>query len=215
MGTDIHMTVDRYVNGEWDEVDCEVWDDRSYVTFAVLADVRNGFGVAGCKTHTPVPPIARPRGLPAGVTSVYGDGDDRRWLGDHSFSWLLLDEVLTYDWSREIVEYGVVPVFDDVGRRAFKMFPADSLETMLRDGRSEPTTYSGGIAGPDIVKVSYPDAVAMLADPSSAEPGKRYYTGVEWKVSLEAACAPFLAWARSLVEFGDPGEVRLVFGFDS
>ena len=49
MGTDIHMYIERRDPGstEWRRVDCETWDDRSYVTFAVLANVRNGYGFAG------------------------------------------------------------------------------------------------------------------------------------------------------------------------
>src|ERR1700691_1564806 len=90
MGCDIHPYVEVRKNGTWVKADVKVPDGRNYWTFAKLANVRNGFGFAGCDTGDAVVPICEPRGLPAD-TSIHDedydeeaeDGLDRVWLGDH------------------------------------------------------------------------------------------------------------------------------------
>jgi len=64
---------------------------RHYAIFSVLADVRND----------DIEPISSPRGLPEDFTlhEDYYHGPNRTiWLGEHSFSWLLLSELEAYDW---------------------------------------------------------------------------------------------------------------------
>lgn len=125
MGCDIHMAVEVRRNGKWERalppeharVPCEVeearrgdpWSvrraevewftDRRYALFGALAGVRN----------YDVSPIAEPRGLPNDVseevrklaTYDYDNPGDVQ-LGDHSFTWLTLDEVLAYDWNQKM-----------------------------------------------------------------------------------------------------------------
>src|SRR4030095_14523751 len=119
MECDIHLCVEVKKNGEWrrslppkplDEslakqaksgdayyVRCAAvtwYDDRNYNTFAMLANVRNGYGFAGCDTGDGFQPISKPRGLPkdlsAEVLAISKDAGDEHdiWLGDHSHSWL-------------------------------------------------------------------------------------------------------------------------------
>lgn len=86
MGCDIHMQAERKVDGKWQIVPGNFFDWRGYNVFAFLAGVRNYSGVT---------PIASPRGLPDDAVMA-DDGDD---LGDHSFSWLSLDELLAFDYA--------------------------------------------------------------------------------------------------------------------
>ena len=66
MGTDIHSIAQMRRNGSWETVAIGVCGDpRSYNTFAMLANVRNGRGFAGIKTSDGFPYIHEPRGLPA------------------------------------------------------------------------------------------------------------------------------------------------------
>ena len=66
METDIHSIAQVRRNGSWETVAISVCGDpRSYNTFAMLADVRNGRGFAGIKTSDGFPYIHKPRGLPA------------------------------------------------------------------------------------------------------------------------------------------------------
>jgi len=42
----------------------EWYGDRNYNAFAILADVRNGYGFAGCDTGDGFVPISTPKGFP-------------------------------------------------------------------------------------------------------------------------------------------------------
>lgn len=66
MGTDIHSIAQVRRNGVWETVAIGICGDpRSYNTFAMLANVRNGRGFAGIKTSDGFPFIHEPRGLPS------------------------------------------------------------------------------------------------------------------------------------------------------
>ncbi len=92
MGCDIHLSYQRCVAGRWYDVPVPNGDYglplnyHSYGLFGFLADVRN---------YSRVPPIAEPRGLPIDFT-VRED----TYVGDHSFSWLSINELLAYDYDQ-------------------------------------------------------------------------------------------------------------------
>ena len=82
MGCDIHLYVERKVEGAWKSVhdfapdkygegvadvsyEDRWYSDRNYDLFAILADVRNGHGFAGVATGEGFTPIADPKGIPA------------------------------------------------------------------------------------------------------------------------------------------------------
>ena len=66
MGTDIHSIAQVCRDGSWVTVAIGIYGDpRSYNTFAMLANVRNGRGFAGIRTSDGFPYIHEPRGLPA------------------------------------------------------------------------------------------------------------------------------------------------------
>ena len=118
MGCDIHMCAEhRQKNGEWvrvlppehaydpwlvengwDADAVQTWyANRNYALFGVLAGVRS---------YDDTDPISRVRGLPEDLSDevseiAFDDGaGDLFWLGDHSHTWLTLDEILAYDWDR-------------------------------------------------------------------------------------------------------------------
>lgn len=91
MGCDIHTTCERKVGARWIEVPVkpEAFDWRSYGLFGFLADVRN---------YSFVPPIAAQRGIPDDASEAaldYIKDSDR-----HSCSWLSLQELLEFDYSK-------------------------------------------------------------------------------------------------------------------
>lgn len=109
MGCDIHgvlqsrfKRVDGSVSSWMDE--CEIEDTRHYLKFAYLANVRNYYSVT---------PISEPRGLPedfemkqsgyeVDTHSLWGHDV---WMGDHSYSWLTLDEIRDHDYPEGDREY--------------------------------------------------------------------------------------------------------------
>lgn len=169
----------------------ERWlDARNYSRFAILADVRNGYGFAGCDTGDGYRPISAPRGLPA-EKGVYWDDDDWRF-GDHSFSWLTIDEILAYDWTQVTTRRGFV------SKAEYASFKAHGT----------PDSWCGFTTVEKITNEQM-DAFLLLKRPT------RCYTPIAWEVTYaESFGLKDLAALKDLRESLD-GELRLVFGFDS
>lgn len=212
MGTDIHGVFQRKdkTTGKWEDIPSKYEQDRHYQLFAVLANVRNGFGFAGVRTGEAVPPIAMPRGLPEDFPVnddchpiALENMDPRRrewhregeplevWMGDHSFSWLTGDEMLAwYENAPEVEKTGIL------SRECYDEW----------DGRSPPREYCGGVSGPNVV------LIGSNADEKARTPNWNYIS-CSWKVSLKQELAYFFDEVKRLVD--QYGEIRFVFGFDS
>lgn len=101
MGCDIHLYVERLVDGRWQAVSNPeapdrpeefhnwLWGGRGYALFAVLADVRN---------YDDLVPISEPRGLPDDVSEPIRREADGA-VDCHSFTWLGEKELLDFDWD--------------------------------------------------------------------------------------------------------------------
>lgn len=76
------------VNGHWWSPTVEPFSWRSYGMFAFLANVRN---------YSHVPPLSEPRGFPEDMAGV--DPEDTP-LGEHSFTWLSVSELLAFDYDQ-------------------------------------------------------------------------------------------------------------------
>ncbi|MGV8026223.1 MAG: hypothetical protein AB2L18_06690 [Anaerolineaceae bacterium] len=133
MGTDIHLAAEYYKDGCWHLSNVELPNDRNYRAFAILANVRNGCTFAGFDTGDFIIPISDPRGLPDDMseelralldseeeepdwqsdeeqlTSFLNDEQQEHlWLGDHSFSWVTLQELMNYDLDQPVTLRGMV-----------------------------------------------------------------------------------------------------------
>ena len=212
MGTDVHAVWQAKTDDGWIDVPSEWEQDRHYLLFAFLANVRNGFGFAGVPTHEPVTPVAEPRGLPDDFAvdgdehplpslDVLGpkqreyhekypddytnaDGNLTFWMGDHSHSWLLGSEILAAKRSVRIRRSGVIPV------KAYAEWAG---------GR--PKEWSGGIMG---------KSIKVVDDGDPMDDGVTHVR-VSWDDDDELDYF-FDELTRMMALHG---EVRLVFGFDS
>lgn len=104
MGCDIHFYVEHRVGDEWAAADVraggksalndgpanEIYIDRNYGLFAILAGVRNDDGYYS--------PISLPRGVPEDASPEYRQAVEAYEFCSHSHSWLLLSELLAFDW---------------------------------------------------------------------------------------------------------------------
>lgn len=220
MGTDIHVRLYdadhhqvaaplREADSDWPR---RRWfDDRDYTLFGFLANVRNGTGFAGCVTGVPLVPIAQPRGLPAWLSPADVDGDYDRAdetgldipLGEHSFTWFTVAELLSADWEQRVIRDGVLSL--------------DAYEQLL--GGTRPTSWSGGISGPGIQNVDQETARMLLA--ARRVPGvnlnlERFYTRAQWPAgTLREVCSEFLQAVKEMEAHGDPDGLTVVVGFDS
>ena len=118
IGTDIHIAAEFYKDGSWHLANIVLTQDRNYRAFAVLANVRNGVGFAGFSTGEALIPISEPRGLPDDMSpelrtklemKIKDDEDaEQFWLGNQSFSWVTLKELLEYDLDAPVTVRGYV-----------------------------------------------------------------------------------------------------------
>lgn len=206
MGSDIHGVFQRKTaSGEWVDIPSAYEQQPHYALFAWLGDVRNGFGFAGCPTHERITPLSYNRGLPDDFLMV---GDDHPltsvehmvpisrkyrqegeplelWMGDHSFSWVTADEVLS-------AELPCITRFGVVDRSTYEKW----------DGSTPPEEYCGSISGPTVV----------VSDPESIVP-ETTHVRIRWFVQLTEEFAYFINEVRRLKD--EYGDVRFVFGFDS
>jgi len=177
------------------------YHSRNYNVFAILADVRNNYGFT---------PIAMPRGIPEDTAIIETHDlpyDERTYVsfGDHSFSWLLLQEILDYDWDQPVAKHGMVSVAE------YKEWAT----------KGKPNSWSGGVGGGGVRII---DAETMgefiKTGQVTSDPRVHYYAEVHWEDTCRASCAPFLQRMellreRAAKEGFKPSDVRLVFGFDS
>jgi len=208
MGCDIHAHVEVREDGQWHH-----WEEmfaapfhvgRNYDLFAILANVRNGYGFAGVPTSGGFTPIDMPRGLPEDVTPEVKQESDDWGVDGHSHSWLTLAELLACDYDGQTVhQYGVVG--------------PDQYQRWKDYGK--PESWSAGVLGSMVKNVDHftmDQVIAhqgrLLDDPE----GTAYYTRVEWDETYRDAVGErWFATLDALKELGEPENVRLVFWFDN
>lgn len=234
MGCDIHFYVERLENGKW--VSADKWtpneyaggegepetevkyedcfcSERNYNLFAILADVRNGSGFAGCDTGDGFVPISKPRGLPDDVSEQV-NADATRWDGDgHSHSWLTVEELLAYDWTQTTRRRGYLT--------------ADEYWRWNKWDRKEgesPQSYSGDVVGGSVRKVTEKQMQRLLqpfgqqweAEEQIKQELDSVHCQCEWEQPYYKAVRHFLSDTMPrLWRLGKPEEVRCVFWFDN
>lgn len=225
MGCDIHAYIETKENGQWKYFDwrkeyqngeyedgspsydySKMFDNplyihRNYDLFAILANVRNGRGFAGVLTGTGFKPISLPRDLPEDVTAEVKRESDTWGCDGHSHSWLLIKELLSYDWEGQTTtQYGVV------GEEEYRQFKQSG----------KPESWAEDTWGHHVVKVSNAEMDQILSGQLEREPDKSYHTAVQWQEPYKQAVGKY--WFNTLDELaklGKPEDVRLVFWFDN
>ena len=192
MGTDIHAVWQKKSpSGRWEEIPSNWKQERHYNLFAVLADVRNGFGFAGILTGEAVKPISSPRGLPEDfeVDDYYTDAVNKHWMGDHSFSWLSGEEMLAYSLP-SVIKTGII------SRSAYDAW----------DKKKSPATWSADITGRHVITIN-DSLIEKQLFPNWT------HIRVEWDGELKKELKYFFDEVARLVRLHK--KIRLVFGFDS
>lgn len=234
MGCDIHLYVEKRQDGKWVSADAWVEDEdmpgrktlpykghfynnRNYDLFAILADVRNGKGFAGCGTGSGFEPLSPPKGLPPDVCEEIKIESDSLGSDGHSHSWCTLAELLSYDWTRRTNKSGWLN-----GKEYFEWCRYN------KENGKGPESWCGGVTGQRISHVPEAEMSAKIegikkkgkgyqeiAEAISSELGNTYCL-VEWNVSYHSACSDF--WANTmprLLNLGKQEDVRIVFWFDN
>ena len=177
--------------------------DRNYHWFAALADVRN---------ENDIEPMSMPRGLPADRDMSAESGVDEEGYsneghyGDHSFSYLTLEEMLNWKgWENRFETYGI---FD---RTSYEKLTEAKWDHMCCPFSVDDTvSYCKGVSGPDvrILDERSEDNVPFPADYN--------YIAAYWSDCNGDKLAEFREMMMTMASMVDhPSEIRLVFGFDS
>lgn len=169
MGADIHLFVEAKgrTGGNWHRLDRTVsipgwssttqyslgWGDhRNYNAFAMLANVRNGYGFAGVDLGDGYEPIDQPRGLPDDVSIEVLEESERWGIDGHSHSWFTLRELLDLEesgyWDKTTEHRGVFlkPALERAKEDGI-VSHVEGQDVWLTDA---PRSMAGGISGPGI-----------------------------------------------------------------
>jgi hypothetical protein len=106
---------------------------RNYDAFAILGDVRNGTGFAGIKAGDGFTPLSSRRGIPEDTEKIVVYASDSEededceitaYLGEHSFSWLTLRELVADDayWNQSTLSYGHVATYKEAAGYYYSQF---------------------------------------------------------------------------------------------
>ena len=224
MGTDITMFAEVRKNKKWTKVGdvfknpwyhedgiIDKWnqpytdhpyDGRNYDLFAILADVRNGTGFAGCKTSYGFNPISEPKGLPEDVTD---EVRELLWDDGYANSYDTLKELKDYDWNQIVTHVGVISEVQYV--------------EMKRTGEN-PESWSGDVSGWEIVVVSADTMDKILNKTISRNDRIKYYVQVDFNpITYRECCDNFLedtipALEELIPADGTEEDVRIIFNFD-
>lgn len=221
MGCDIHLYVERRVNGRWESADTwtpneyytpgeddgerpitvkyedRFYTSRNYDLFAMLANVRNGHGFAGIKTGDGFIPITAPRGLPEDVCNEVRAESDAWGDNGHSHSWLTVAELDAYDWQQTTQHQGVV----------------DALNYYIWKHEGKPRSWAGGVTGPRIEHVTN-EEMELATQQAWGTDG--LHTLVTWRETYAQSVRMFLDQTMPrLRALGRPEDVRIVFWFDN
>lgn len=226
MGCDIHCYTEVHKGGKWIKVgkifdypyhrpdekskidpDGFEWNpkktDRPYIhrnyrLFSILANVRNGFGFAGCDTGDPLVPISMPKGLPDDVSPEIKNESENWGCDGHSHSWFTLADLKSYNWDQTAVIRGFVNFIE------YKTFKQ----------KGKPERWCGDVGGPQVMKISNKEMDKFLK--SNPEDLNGTYTKVEWKEKYSECCKDFLeSTIPDLKKLSAPEYVRIVFWFDN
>jgi len=195
--------IDRYTKGLNKETEFNTYPDdgRNYDWFAVIANVRNGFGFAGVKTSDGFSYMTDCRGIPKDSTITSEELDDY-CLGDHSRTWISLEDFEKFDWNQVVLKTGVIPL--------------EKYEK-LRVSRETPEMWSGIINSSDIVTLYESEADAILDGKVVSNADIRYMVQYNWTVIYREWFKHKLEnWVEPLKQLAkDYEDVRIVMGFDS
>lgn len=199
MGCDIHCVWQAKKDGAWIDIESDYEQNRQYLLFAVLANVRNGYDIE---------PIADTRGLPADFAmtddeehvGISGKSETpyATWMGDHSHTWLSGEEMIAWsETAPTITRKGVI------SREQYATW---------KKGTS-PEGWSGAISGQTVHTIEETDVEGEEGWTRDALDQEWSHIRVSWPANLGEELAYFFDEVKRLV--GVHGEIRLVCGFDS
>jgi|SRR5580692_1271902 hypothetical protein len=176
------------------------FDNRNYDLFGILGNVRNGYGFAGIVTGDPWPPLTDQRGVPSDSTAKPDRDGYYEDIGDHSFTYMSLEELRGYDWDGTVSK----------GRGVVKF---DVWHKWVNDPNAEPSPFPrcGGLTGPRVEIISEVDAHRRTDNLHDS-----LYVETTWSETARHATNNWIGEVVPVLDaIAGCGDLRLVMGFDS
>lgn len=226
-------------DGEDEASRLQSWfSDRNYRLFAMLADVRNGRGFAGCDTGDRLEPIAAPRGVPFDASPEYKEEVDGWGVDGHSHTYFTVAELRTYfsaKMGEQFLERGCISGQQaealmekrenpnswsgDIMGRGIRVIPLDEYGNLRTLVEHTPDGMSGVLArnearlplnkAPEWFRRKYPPDEFVKAD------GYRVYVRATWPGGYNDDAGRFLKLLDELETFGAADDLRIVCFFDN
>lgn len=234
MGCDIHSVAQVRKDGVWKTVLQDVCGDpRRYDTFAMLANVRNGYGFAGCDTGDGFEPISEPRGFPddflvneiqalhtippgtpSGNTYEWADPEykaQREQETRHAIEVWMGDH--SFSWLT-LAEINAYINRKSVAKTKKRGWVGEATYLKVRGTNQWPEEWCGGAGGGNIESLT-----AETYEKHGPTPGRSTYVLYEWEVDV-LECGYIRDISMELGRLAEthgvgPEDVRMVFGFDS
>lgn len=157
-------------------------ENRCYMVFSLLANVRNGYGFAGVETYKPIEPIDHLRGFPSNTAfdEVFDEAEE--WC--HSFTYYSMKELLEHTgWGEDVHNSGYVSY------NAWREY----IESKATDSPMPcPGDYCGDVNGGGIEKYSMDDFDNL--DPHNAD---KMYIKAKWTEPSPLKQTSFWSWLNS------------------
>lgn len=194
-------------------------EGRNYTLFALLANVRNGYGFAGCEIFNPIKHFEL-KGVPEELEDEV-DNEGYYNGGYHSYNHFTYQELVKSKlWNQKITVKGFVKL------NSFLEF----IQAAKTDENATPSNYCGDVSGPNVVKLS--GAKLRLLEAKGELDAwleqnvdlhtQSVYVKHSWEERTALKDSAFYSWLTSdemekLVyeDCGGPDDVRLIVSFDS
>ena len=202
MGTDIELYVEKQDDqGKWKMIDnISVLDiGRNYNLFAILANMRNGFGFAGIKTGNGFIPITKPKGIPEDASAEYLKIAEENSYDGENFSYHTIQDLLDHDWNQR------TQVCGDIDLKTYKKW-------MENEKSGEPDDWTRLYGGASLSNSEMEELINSGVNDNSTD----QYTSVKWTKTYRECVGEYffdtiLDKLKKIAE--DHSKVRIVFFF--
>ncbi|MFH5185757.1 hypothetical protein ACHHV8_25625 [Paenibacillus sp. TAB 01] len=232
MGCDIHLHVEKRVDGKWTQIiginepeikylentiaDIKARGEKADYWERLLEEEKNGTSgfiydgrhyllfalLAGVRNQYEITPISEPKCMPNDVSSEIKSISEEWGCDGHSHTWLTAKELTEFDWSQTVVQEGWVS--------------ENQYQVFMERGR--PESWSGGVGGGRVRHVSNTEMNRILKEKYPWEENDSFYTLVKWALPYSEIVGSFYSWSVPKMKElagNDLESARIVFWFDN
>lgn len=167
-----------------------------------MADVRNGYGFAGVKTHEPIDPFFARRGVPSDASAEYLAEVESWDVDGHSHSFATVAELKAAPWNDVIIRHQGYLTVKEYER--------------IRNSDKLPDSWCGGTSAHKVTAQAYENNYRGRLTSTDDTFQSPMYILYVWDAPITEYVGDFVDNAIPTLEaLGSPEDVRIVFFFDN